>query len=142
MPFKPCGFHAIRGSGRGRNGHSAQKDGQDITGIITISPASATAVLPEFRSVGSCHEKPRRDGIEECLQTGTSCGLISVDQLSAISTDGQHHHGGVPARFLKLLRVSEEDYAQRSKSTSAPCLACICRNCPMLMHERRQAVAG
>ena len=50
------------------------------------------------------------------------CGVPTADKLAAISTDGQYHHGGVPGRFLKRLRDSEEDIAQQSKKPCVPCL--------------------
>ena len=96
----------------------------DITGIITIIPAASPQQLFQSFVVGAPVVKSH-DGMglaEEWLETVKSCGLISVEQLSAMSTDGQYHHGGVPARFLKLSRESEEDYAQRTKRPCVPCL--------------------
>ncbi|KAF0291309.1 hypothetical protein FJT64_010549 [Amphibalanus amphitrite] len=96
----------------------------DITGIVTIIPTAPPQQLFQSFVVGAPIVK-NHDGAglaEEWLGTVKSFGVTTADKLAAISTDGQYHHGGVPGRFLKRLRDSEEDVAQRSKRPCVPCL--------------------
>ena len=96
----------------------------DITAIITVVPEAPAHQLVQSYILAAPVVKDH-DGAslaEGWKATANAAGIKTVEKLSAICTDGQYHHNAVPARFLKLLRDSESDYAKRSKVPCVPCL--------------------